>query len=229
MKASELKKLAEQEYAKYFTLWEYFLVPKKGGFYCKKRTDELTIGLYPFLRQRNDCWDTEFWFGIYYAPIEKEVDLLGGRNIASSETDPRFALWTTCDWNINFPPEYALVTTQTESGPFTVATNNSYLEADWNEEQVLEKVRTNIEFIQKYTLPWLEQVSSLEHVLKRLSIEARLARLPVALLIANEFEKLDSWVLNHRQSKSQPQFNDYPFWDNLLKSAAQKEKSSIPT
>jgi hypothetical protein len=35
-------------------------------------------------------------------------------------------------------------------------------------------------------------------------------------------------VFNHRQSKSQPQFNDYHFWDNLLKSAAQKEKS-IPT
>ncbi len=226
MKPSEIKNLAEKEYAKYFALAEYFPDPKKADFYCKKRTEELTIGLYPSLRQRHNFWETEFWFGIHYASIEKLVDSLGGRDIASSESDPRFASWTTCDWNINFPPAYALVTTQTENGAFTEATNNSYLKAGWSEEQVLEKVRTNVEFIHKYTLPWLEQVSSLEHVLKRLLIEARLARLPVALLLANDFEKLNSWVSNHRQSKSQPQFNDYPFWDNLLESAAQKEKSS---
>lgn len=52
MKPSEIKKLAEKEYAKYFALAEYFPDPKKADFYCKKRTEEITIGLYPSLRQR---------------------------------------------------------------------------------------------------------------------------------------------------------------------------------
>jgi hypothetical protein len=197
MKLKDLKNLVMPVFVERFTKLGYV---RDGGirddWYIKHRSKDLKIGIWPQFFSTNRSWKVVFNFGGYYLPFEQQMDQLEARGAFTNK-------WTFIVRNKNFPAEYTSFQKyeDTIGSIVTILPFNNRFEAALTEQEIIDRANFNINVVEEYSLPWLENLDE-KGVLEEVKTGDDPMKKIIAYFYESNFAKVETSISEFKKRRT---------------------------